>query len=82
MQIFNLKFYYLKDNIDIIKPMTQNDGLKSLYNELIKSDSEEWTIHGIKSVLQFSFHIFLSVINSVSIETSIYAQSLIINFKH
>ena len=58
------------DSLDTIKTLTQNNGLKNLYTELIKSDFEEWTIPGIKSIVQFSFHIFLTVINSVSNETS------------
>jgi len=58
------------DSLDTIKSLTQNNGLKNLYTELNKSDFEEWTIPGIKSIIQFSFHIFLTVINSVSNETS------------
>ena len=56
--------------MDAIKTLTQDNGLKNIYTELIKSDFEEWTIPGIKSIIQFSFHIFLTVINSVSNETS------------
>ena len=58
------------ENLDAIKPITLNDGLKTLYNELVKSDFEEWAIPGIKTIIQFSFHLFSTGLNTISNETS------------
>jgi hypothetical protein len=52
--------------MEIIKELTKNDGIKYLYNELIKSDYEEWRTPGLKAVIQFSLYVFLTVLSTSS----------------
>lgn len=55
--------------MEVVEEFVKNDGIKKMYNELIKSDFEEWHVPGIKAVIQFAFYVFLTVLNAGSGET-------------
>lgn len=56
------------NSLEILGTFVKNGGVQKVYNELIKSDFEEWHVPGIKAVLQFSYYVFLTVLNAGSAE--------------
>lgn len=63
--------------IEVIEEFVKNDGVQKMYNELLKSDFEEWHVPGIKALLQFSYYVFLAVLNVGSAESeNLVAQQL------
>lgn len=57
------------NSLEFLGTFVKNDGVQKVYNELIKSDFEEWHVPGIKAVLQFAYYVFLTVLNAGSAES-------------
>jgi hypothetical protein len=61
--------FYQKVEIEKITELFfKNDYLKNVYNELNKADNAEWLTVDVKSVLQFSFQLLISLLNNYAIE--------------
>ena len=46
----------------------KNDYIKNIYNELNKADNAEWLTPDVKAVLQFSFQLFVNLLNNYANE--------------
>jgi len=47
-----------------VEELAKGEGLVKVFNELARSDFEEWHAPGIKAVFQFGFHVFLTVLSA------------------
>lgn len=67
--ITNVSFITQAETIKLMDRYLKEGGyIKAIYKELTKSDNSEWVAVGVKSVLQFAFQIFLTLLNGYIID--------------
>ncbi len=64
---FDCNYLENRQKLSDIKKITtyiKEEYFKSIYNELKKQDFSEWLVPGLKALFQFSFQLFVNVLNS------------------
>ena len=63
---FDSTFLENRSEVDLTNTFINEEGISAVYRELAKTDYEEWTVPGLKAVLQFAFYVFLCALNGES----------------